>query len=358
LNAHQSYFLDLLRPIMTLTPAGRELFEPGGHYLEPGERCTNAGLAAFLDILPMGGEREFYEGAIARRIAEDMRLGQGLLTVEDLAAYRVIERQPLHVGYRDYQLLTNPPPAFGGALLALSLQLLEAQDFSAVSVGSAEHWMAFVAVMQEVDRLRDQGYLSAPALSADELVEGRERVRRRAAGGTTQLSVCDGAGNVASMTTSNGEGSGYIVPGTGIMLNNMLGEDDLHPEGFHATPPGARVASMMAPSLLLHNDRVQWVIGSGGSKRIRTAMTQVLSHVTDFGMPLQDAVEAPRLHWDGTRLQAEPGIPEASLNILQERWPINRWAVRDVYFGGVNAVSPLGAAAADPRRGGAAVVVD
>ena len=96
------------------------------------------------------------------------------------------------------------------------------------------------------------------------------------------------------MTTSNGEGSGCFVAGTGIMLNNMMGEDDLHPEGFHASPPGIRVASMMAPSLLLAGDRVRLVLGSGGSKRIRSALVQVISNVVDFGFEPRAAVTLGR----------------------------------------------------------------
>jgi gamma-glutamyltranspeptidase/glutathione hydrolase len=357
LNAHQGYFLDLLRPIMMLTPAGCELFRPNGRYLIAGDRFANPGLAAFLDILPSDGEREFYEGAIARRIVEDMQAGQGLISVKDLAAYQVIEREPLTVAYRDYRLLTNPLPSFGGALVALSLQLLEAREIGALAFGSPEHLSFLAAVMQEVDALRAQGYLSAPELDSGKLAEGRQRVRRTASGGTTQLSVCDAEGNVASMTTSNGEGSGYIVPGTGIMLNNMLGEDDLHPHGFHAASPGVRVASMMAPSLLLHADRVQLVLGSGGSKRIRTALLQVLSHVIDFGMAIEEAIKRPRLHWDGKCLQVEPNVQEQTLAALETRWPLNRWPVQDVYFGGVNAVAPTGAAGADARRGGSACVL-
>ncbi|MEZ5581834.1 MAG: gamma-glutamyltransferase [Candidatus Competibacteraceae bacterium] len=357
LNGHQSYFLDLLRPIMTLTPAGCELFQPDERYLTAGDRFANPGMAAFLDILPSEGEREFYQGAIARRIVEDMQAGQGLITLDDLATYQVIERKPLTTAYRDYQLLTNPPPSFGGTLVALSLQLLEAQDIGTLDFGSARHLCFLAAVMQEVDRLRAQGYLTSAEFDTDKLLTGHQRALRTASSGTTQLSVCDTEGNVASMTTSNGEGSGYIVPGTGIMLNNMLGEDDLHPDGFHAASPGVRVASMMAPSLLLHGDRVQLVLGSGGSKRIRTALLQVLSHVIDFGMAIEEAIGRPRLHWDGQCLQVEPAVQEQALAALEARWPLNRWPVQDVYFGGVNAVAPTGAAGADARRGGNARVL-
>ncbi len=181
--------------------------------------------------------------------------------------------------------------------------------------------------------------------------------RRRASGGTTHVSVGDEDGNAASMTTSNGEGSGWMLPGTGVMANNMLGEDDLHPGGFHLAPPGERVASMMAPTLVVGADgTVEVVAGSGGSKRIRTALAQVLSAVVDQGRPLREAVDASRLHWDGARVHVEPGWAPEVMAALEARWPVTRWEQRDLYFGGVHAVVPGQAAAADPRRGGSAAM--
>lgn len=357
INAKQSYLLDLLIPIMTLTAAGRALFQPNGHYLGEGDIYRNPELAAFLETLPFEGEQEFYEGELARRLARDMREGGGLLTETDLAAYRVIEREPLPVDYRGCRLLTNPPPSFGGSLLALSLRLLEARQVAELAFGSSAHLALLVAVMREVDRRRAEGYLSLADLGGSGLSESMERVRT-ASGGTTHISVCDAEGNAASMTTSNGEGSGYCVPGTGIMLNNMMGEDDLHPDGFHASPAGVRVSSMMAPSLLLEGDRVRLVLGSGGSKRIRTALLQVISNVVDFAMSPRAAVESPRLHWDGECIQVEPGFAETALAELAARWPLNQWSVPDLYFGGAHVVASDGQGAGDPRRGGHAAVID
>ncbi|HRD66434.1 MAG TPA: gamma-glutamyltransferase [Candidatus Competibacter sp.] len=357
INAKQGYFLDLLTPIMTLTAAGRALFEPAGRYLCAGDAFRNPELAVFLETLSRDGEREFYEGELAERIDRDMREGAGLLTAADLATYRVIEREPLPINYRGYRLLTNPPPSFGGSLIALSLRLLEAREMADLDFGAPAHLALLIAAMQEVDRRRAEGYLGPAEIGNAGLIESLERVRT-ASGGTTHVSVCDAEGNAASMTTSNGEGSGCFAADTGIMLNNMMGEDDLHPEGFHASPPGVRVASMMAPSLLLAGDRLRLVLGSGGSKRIRSAMLQVVSNVVDFGLDLRTAVEAPRLHWDGERIQVEPGFADEALTALAGRWPLNRWPVRDVYFGGVHAVAPDGEGAGDPRRGGHAAVVD
>jgi gamma-glutamyltranspeptidase/glutathione hydrolase len=357
LEARQAYFLELLQPIMTLTPAGRALFEPRGSYLSHGDRFANPELADLLEELPNGGEREFYEGRLATRIGHDMHEGRGLLTKADLAAYRVIERKPLVARYRGVPLLTNPPPSWGGSLLALSLRLLEASDAGSLGFGSSAHLSLLTSVMIEVDRCRAAGHWGPDRLPESVLHRSLERVRG-SSGGTTHVSVWDSAGNAASMTTSNGEGSGYVVPGTGIMLNNMMGEDDLHPEGFHASPSGLRVASMMSPSLLLDGGRVRLVVGSGGSKRIRTALLQVVSDVVDFSMSVQEAVDAPRLHWDGECVQVEPGFDEAVLAELRRRWPVNLWSVHDVYFGGVHAVQPEVGAAGDGRRGGAAAVAE
>lgn len=357
LNPKQAYFLELLTPIMTLTAPGRALFQPEGRYLGEGDVSRNPELADFLDQLPRGGERDFYEGPLAERIARDMREGAGLLTAADLAAYRVIEREPLSVDYRGCRLLSNPPPSFGGSLIALSLKLLEAREVAELGFGSPAHLALLIAVMREVDRRRAEGCLGPADLDPNGWDQSLTRVRT-ASGGTTHVSVCDREGNAASMTTSNGEGSGCFASGTGVMLNNMMGEDDLHPDGFHASPPGMRVASMMAPSLLMTGDRVRLALGSGGSKRIRSAVLQVVSNVVDFGFDPRTAVEAPRLHWDGERAQVEPGFADGALTALEARWPLNRWTVRDLYFGGVHAMTAHGDGAGDSRRGGQARTAD
>ena len=120
--------------------------------------------------------------------------------------------------------------------------------------------------------------------------------RALATRGTTHISVADAGGNLASLTLSNGEGSSYVLPGSGIMLNNMLGEEDLNPGGFHRLPAGVRLASMMTPTIARLSDGGQIALGSGGSNRIRSAILQVLLNVLEFDMDLEQAVNAPRLH--------------------------------------------------------------
>lgn len=355
-NEHQGYFLRLLQPIMTLTEAGRRLYAPAGRYLARGDVLRNAPLASFLETLPDGGAAAFYVGTIARAMAADMRAARGLLTEEDLARYRVLERTPLAVDYRGACVLTNPPPSFGGTLLALAFRMLNGVDLAGAGRGSAAHLGALVACMREVDGHREAGAGRSGLPSAAALSASVRRIRQ-VSRGTTHVSIVDAAGNVASMTVSNGECSGYVAPGTGIMLNNMMGEDDLHAGGFHGDPPGQRVASMMAPSVVLAGGRPRLVIGSGGSKRIRTALLQVVSNVLDFGLPIDAAVTAPRLHWDGACVQLEPGFAVAAVAALAAATPVNVWNVPDVYFGGVHAVAPGAGAAGDPRRGGDARAV-
>lgn len=339
-NDQQAYLLRILEPILTRTPEAAAIVAPGGRLLERGDRLVNPALAAFLDALD---ERGFAAPALARAIDAAMVAGGGLLTATDLAGYEVVERAPLAVSWRGHRLLTNPPPAFGGELVALGLLELEERAGWPAEVGSAGHAVALAEAMVATEDVRAAGAVPG------------ELARRRASGGTTHVSVSDAEGNAASMTTSNGEGSGWLLPGTGVMANNMMGEDDLHPGGFHATVSGVRVASMMAPSLVVGPDgTVALAVGSGGSKRIRTALVQVLAAAIDQGRPLVDAVAGPRLHWDGAQLHVEPGWSEEAVAALAARWPVTRWSEADLYFGGVHAVAPGQAAAADPRRGGSA----
>ncbi len=360
LNEFQAGFLHLLHPIMTMTATGRRLYEPGGRYMQPHDTLVNGDMAAFLEQLVHDRGESFYQGEIARKIDQDMREGDGLLTYEDLAGYQVIERKPLRASFRGRTLLTGPPPSLGGSLIALSLALLEDMEVPA-SWGSPEHLLRTTGLMQEVELLREQGVCTPEALAAylaeGKIPESTRRIRLFSRG-TTHISIADHQGNVASMTCSNGEGSGYFAPGTGVMLNNMMGEDDLHPEGFHSAPAGQRVGSMMSPSLLLHGDEVELVIGSGGSKRIRTAMTQVLTQLIDFNREPELAVQSPRLHFDGEVLQLEPGFAAESIAALKQALPVNVWQEQSMYFGGVHIVVPGRCGVGDSRRGGSVAVVD
>ena len=175
--------------------------------------------------------------------------------------------------------------------------------------------------------------------------------------GTTHISVADRNGNIASLTASNGEGCAYVLPGTGMMLNNMLGEEDLNPGGFHRWKEGRRLASMMSPAIAEIPDGTRFALGSGGSNRIRSAITQVLVNLVDFGMAPEEAVAAARIHLEGDMLSVEPGYPADSLDAMQSAAPDSHlWPDHNLFFGGVHTVSikhgGIFDGAGDPRRGG------
>ncbi|BHH83880.1 gamma-glutamyltransferase family protein [Desulforhopalus sp. 52FAK] len=361
LNQQQGHFLSLLQPIMTLSKRAKSIYQPGGVYLKAGAMLRNQELAQFFDRLVEEGGDCFYVGDIAEKIDREMREKGGLLTKQDLAAFSVKERTPLTVPYRGRTFVTASEPSMGGTLIGVSLLLKDQMAAESGSWGSGQHLASTVAVMQEVERLRTQGVTDPESLAQflddKEIVEKSAKKIRLFSRGTTHVSVADSKGNCASMTCSNGEGSGYVAPETGIMLNNMMGEDDLHPNGFHSSPPGERVFSMMSPSLLLDGDKVELVIGSGGSKRIRTAISSVISQVVEHKRSLQDAVDSPRLYLDEGLLQIEPGYEQEAVDVVGKLLPVNVWSGRDVYFGGVHAVIPGIEGAGDPRRGGAVRIV-
>ncbi len=358
LNKQQAYFLKLLYPIMTLLPEGKAIYEPQGEYLQEGDQLRNTQLAEFIKSIAEDHGEEFYRGSIAERIHRDMALRDGLLTRKDLAAYEVKERRPLEVSFREHSLFTSPEPSMGGALIGLSLSLQDISGRPDFAFGTGDYLLHTTEIMQKVEEMRENGFSCADDLvsflqnSTD--AQGGEQPRMFSRG-TTHVSIADRMGNCAAMTCSNGEGAGYFAPGTGVMLNNMMGEDDLHPDGFHSSPAGQRVASMMSPSLLVRGDEVELVIGSGGSKRIRTAVTQVLCQVIDFKRDIQESVDAPRLHWDGEVLQMEPGFSREAVTMVSGKVKVNEWQAKGVFFGGVHAVIPGIKGAADDRRGGKVV---
>ncbi len=363
LNGHQAYFISLLEPIMLFSSQGRRIFQKEGRYLSQGDILRNTELADFLDEIGRTNGRavdDFYNGSIAEGMISEMNRGGGLLTMADLKSYRVKERRPLRARFCGHELVTNPPPSFGGFYIAISLELLERLAVKeSCSWGDSRHLCLLARAMQQVEDYRKSLGFRLERPSADWFERSEAALRPCFSRGTTHVSICDREGNMASMTTSNGEGSGYFAPGTGIMLNNMMGEDDLHPEGFHSSPAGIRVGSMMSPSIIERQGRPVLVLGSGGSKRIRTALIQVVINCLCFQMPLKEAVEMPRIHWDGEIFQVEPGFDQGVMDAFSGDFPVNIWQDIDVYFGGVHVVDPVaGFAVGDPRRGGAAVVLD
>jgi gamma-glutamyltranspeptidase / glutathione hydrolase len=335
LGTGQAAVAALVDPILTLTEAGRQRFHPGGAPLTADAVVTDPELGRLLEGIGAGRVTGFDDPVIASRIEEVARAEGGLLTAADLAAYRVHERAPLEVAFRDARLITNPPPSSGATLVARALASLAAGP-PLRRVDTSEGLGRLVTALAAMTRDPDPA-LSPPAVK-----------------GTTHVSVVDADGNLASMTTSNGSGSGVHLGDTGVLANNICGEEDLLPEGAGHLPPGVRVGSMMAPSLLDRPGQPTVVLGSGGSERIRSALAQTVLRLVDEGLDLADAVLAPRVHRDAAGVvQVEPGWSEAAVRTLEEGWPVNRWTVSDLYFGGVHAVATDGQHVGDPRRGGA-----
>jgi gamma-glutamyltranspeptidase/glutathione hydrolase len=347
LNAAQAYVVEILAGIVTHTPSCAAIYAPGGRPLAEGERVRQPELADALERLGEEGARPFYEGEIGARVVEALAAGGGLLTAADLAAYRVLDRVPVRARYRGRDVLTNPPPSAGGTLIAYALALLEREP----APPSAE---ALVTAMDATQRERTPAFLDGldePDF-LDRFLAGR-------LGSTTHVAVLDGAGGACSVTCSNGEGAGIVVPGTGIHLNNMLGEQDLNPLGFHRFPPGRRLPSMMAPTVVLRDGRPELVLGSAGSNRIRSAILQTIVGVVDRELRADEAVRAPRLHFEDGIVYVEPGLDVGELEAAGHA--LARFRARNLFFGGVQAVEhdPRTGAfsgGGDPRRGGAAVV--
>jgi gamma-glutamyltranspeptidase/glutathione hydrolase len=376
MNALQAYCFVVVQQILRATPRSLATYRSpvdGKRLLREGELLKQPLLADTLEALAREGERLFYKGEIAQRIVRDCREGGGSLSADDLTRYRVLKRKPLTFGYHDYQLLTNPPPSSGGMLIAFTLKLLERLDVRTLGFGSAEYLALLARTMDAADRARIELVTSANSnvstarafLSQAALRAYRDGARERLVSqrGTTHISVIDAKGNLASVTTSNGEGCGYVAPGTGIMLNNMLGEDDINPTGFHRGPPGQRLSSMLAPTLILGADGSRFALGSGGSKRIRTAMLQVLLNLMSFRMPVARAVGRPRIHYEGGLLSLEGGFRGAELRRLAREFPRRKiWPQRNLFFGGVHTGgydlrSRHFLGAGDPRRGGVCIKV-
>jgi gamma-glutamyltranspeptidase/glutathione hydrolase len=377
LNPQQAFLHRILDVMLRAEPEGRRIYGER-RALKSGERVVMTDLADTLELLAAEGAESFYRGPLARAISASVRERGGLLTEDDLAAYRVIRRRPVRAEYAGHEFVSNPPPSSGGLLIAFALRILD-RIGSPGPPGSAKGIAALAEIMREATFARGGDFASrlyrgglASRLLGDRSVETAAR-RARSRGpasvrepagvpSTTHISAVDARGNAASLSASTGTGSGVLAPGTGIHINNMLGEADLNVSS-RTVVPGRRLTSMMAPSVVLANGRPRLVVGSAGSIRLRAAILQIVTNVVAHGLDVEDAIAAPRVHLEGDQLNLEGGIDPAVADELEGRgYDVVRWNDRNLYFGGAAAVA-LDAdgrlqAAGDPRRGGAGVVVE
>jgi gamma-glutamyltranspeptidase / glutathione hydrolase len=371
-NAGQSRVLDAIEGILWRTPESRAVFAPNGRYVREGDVVRQPELAASIELIAERGPAALYSGELARAMVAHQHQNGGRLTISDLARYRPVWRRPLTAEHNGHSLVTNPPPSSGGVLIAHMLAVLDGTA-RGIAPGSAPSLRALAETMRQTARRRDRefvrllhrGGLAAHMLDPAAIAMAQREVRAALAGaptamaavasdrGTTHISVLDGEGNAAAFTASNGSHSGVIVPGTGLHLNNMMGEEDLA-AGRHLRP-GVRLTSMQAPTVLDRGGQVRLVVGSSGSNRLRSAITQVIVNVIDHGMSVADAVSFPRVHVEKDRLDCEGGFDPVQLGLLEQAGErLVRFDGLNLYFGGANAVACHAdgrlTAAGDPRR--------
>lgn len=379
--------IQMLAPIWRRSPAAAALFTVDGRLVRAGDRLRNPDFAETLERLAEEGPEPFRTGEIARRTVAAFGADRGgLLTMEDLERYRPVVRAPLRVPVGGAALLTPPPPSTGGTLIALALSLLARRGLKPSDFLTARHLDAIVAAQlltlaARREALSAGGFsreaveqlLSEPELAA--LMRRWEAVgpsgggTRGGAGSTTHVSVLDARGGAAAITVSYGEGCGDLVPGTGMMMNNFLGEADINPHGFHAQPAGTPMTSMMAPTIVVRDGRPVLVLGSGGANRLRSAILQVAFNRLGLGQPLDAAVRAPRVHVEDDAFFAELPAGDPPMDFSEAarahgaRFPrCDIFRERSLFFGGVHAVARETdgrlVGTGDPRRGGATVSVE
>jgi gamma-glutamyltranspeptidase / glutathione hydrolase len=308
--------LAMLEPVMTLREGGR-MYAPGGSLLQAGGRLEQPGLVAALELVAAEGARSVYSGTLAESLLELMRERGGLVDDTDLARYTVDWTAPARVRWSRRSVLTR------GGLSGLPAVLQRLPALATLPPSTR-----VVALVQALDGAR-----------------GPETH-------TTNLVTVDGDGDACVLTTSLGLGSGDWLPGLDLHLNSMLGERDLV---VGPLEPGARMASMMAPTIVLDDSGLELAIGAAGGTRLRTALVTALAGIVDEGLAPQAAVDRPRVHPAGAVVNAEPGVDEDGLAALEDAGrPVRRWPERHHYFGGVSAVARSGPAA-DPRRSGCAL---
>lgn len=365
LGAASDYYFSYVRDaVFGHDPAAHAaLHHPDGRPLRAGDIMRIPDLAEFLERVAVEGADALHRGDVARALAAEMAAHGGLITMTDLAEYRPMIRRPATVAVRGWQLATNPPPAIGGPVLASMLHLLDGYPRG--------HWdtddlARLVAVMRAVLAHRADRLDASP----DRLAAGQALLDEVQAGGqswlgvapsTAHVSAVDAAGGACAVTASSGYGSGTVVPGTGLWLNNSLGEHELNRGGLHSLAPGERLASNMAPTVGRREDGAVLAVGSPGADRITSALVQVITSFAHGGYDLQAAVDRPRLHVrrdeHGQELlehESDLEIPELPADV---DLPRRVHPARTMYFGGVAAalrdVDGTLTGAADPRRTGA-----
>jgi gamma-glutamyltranspeptidase/glutathione hydrolase len=317
-------------------------------------------LADTLEAIAAEGARLFYQGDLARTIVAHVQDGDGALTLDDLGRYEAVERPSLRVGLGDWTIASTPPPAVGGSVLGAMLLALADMPGGGWTKAALRRLIdvqraALDFRKRRLDLAADVGGEASRLL---ELARSGQLLSRWSSSSTVHTSAVDDNGIACAVTASSGYGSGEMPAGTGLWLNNCLGELELNRRGLDAGPPGKRLPSNMAPSIARRQGAVL-AAGSPGADRITTALHQFLVNALQLGMPLEDAIAHPRLHVDTSgdveRLMAEPGLELPDVDL-----PVTVSAELNMYFGGIGATlvdrTRGFQVAADPRREGGTMI--
>jgi gamma-glutamyltranspeptidase / glutathione hydrolase len=326
------------------TPGGQKFFKEGGAPYTPGETFRQPDLARTLELVAEEGPAVFYEGAIADLIVAEMARGGGLITRDDLAAYRAVEREPLSGTYRGYEVVAMPPPSSGGVHVIEMLNILENFDLAAMGAGSAAAFSKMAEAMKYAyaDRSRhlgDPGFYDVPVDWLTSKAYAKEIAGKIASAGvtpsaeiapgaaplpdspdTTHISVVDGEGNAVSntFTLNYSFGSSIVVEGAGFLLNDEMDDFSAKPgaanaygllgDQANAIAAGKRPLSSMTPVIVLKDGKPAYVLGAPGGSMIITAVLQAIVNLVEFKMPLADAIQFDRIHhqWQPDVLLLDP----------------------------------------------------
>jgi gamma-glutamyltranspeptidase/glutathione hydrolase len=339
-------------------PAAAAVYMPGGSPLAPGARLVNGDYAESLRLIALEGQGALHGGPLGAALAARIAKGGGLVGMDDLLGYKVMERLPIRGTYRGWEIVGPPPPAASGVHIVQMLNILEGYDVAAMGFGSTElvHILAEVLKIAFADRAEataDPDFVAVPVeqlISKDYAAERRALIdpnaaRQWSAGvsspaspHTTHVTVADGDGNVVASTQTINSlfGARFMVPGTGMIPNNYMNNFDPRPGRALSIAPGKRVTTSMSPMMALRDGQVVYALGLPGGKRIFPSAMQALVNLIDHGMSLQEAVEAPRIWTEGNALEVEDSFPETVLRRLRERG--HRVQMLPHVAGGMNAI--------------------
>jgi gamma-glutamyltranspeptidase/glutathione hydrolase len=327
---------------LALEPETARLLLPNGEPPRAGDLLRQPALAESLRSIAREGADTLYGGALGQTVAHGIRQHGGILTIDDLRAYRTIRRDPLTSTYRGYEVTLPPPPCSGGVHILQILRILEAFDVAGMGFGTPDslHLLAEclkIAFSDRAAHLRDPATSEVPVawlISEAYAAERRSTIDMRQAQApipgvpgpvesatTTHVTAADADGNLVAMTQTinNAFGAKVMAPGTGILLNNTMALFDPHPGQANSVAAGKRTVSSMSPTIVTQNGRPYLALGVPGGVRIFPSVVQALVNLIDHGMSLQEAVEAPRIWTQGQELEVEAAVPHAVRDELAAR---------------------------------------